>query len=225
MSTGIYKTGIYGVRNACTRVSAQGYACSSFVADSSTGFSGNLGYPMPSNWAFDQFKTDITIGGGEGALGIDKNGFSGRDHGVGSLEESIAIPNNNINYGPSESDTLEGPTIDLFGYKFPLFAANLSLGSPTHNLSSTYDYKTKTLSVTAGYKSDEENNETDKTYGEIKQLLNAMGRETNEAFYKKYKKMKRGLDKYYLKFGFDFSTNYLVYMKYDFKTNPPTLIE
>lgn len=27
---------------------------SSFVADMSTGYSGNMGYPMPANWAFDQ---------------------------------------------------------------------------------------------------------------------------------------------------------------------------
>ena len=27
----------------------------SFVADMSTGFSGNLGYVIPDNWSFDQF--------------------------------------------------------------------------------------------------------------------------------------------------------------------------
>ncbi|GHU56168.1 hypothetical protein FACS1894132_13300 [Clostridia bacterium] len=43
MSGSIYKTGIYGTRNTCTQVSDLGYACSSFVANSSTGFSGNLG--------------------------------------------------------------------------------------------------------------------------------------------------------------------------------------
>ena len=28
---------------------------SSFVSDMSSGFTGNCGYPLPKNWAFDQF--------------------------------------------------------------------------------------------------------------------------------------------------------------------------
>lgn len=69
MSDSIYQTGIYGTRNACTRVSELGYATSSFVGDMSTGFSGNLGYSMPNNWAFDQFYT-TDIGSGAGYLEI-----------------------------------------------------------------------------------------------------------------------------------------------------------
>ena len=53
---------------------------SSFVADMSTGYSGNLGYRMPTNWAFDQIK-EYTIGSGSGAIAIDKNIASGRDPG------------------------------------------------------------------------------------------------------------------------------------------------
>lgn len=52
------------------RVSNLGYAYSSFVGDMSTGFSGNLGFKMPSNWAFDQFVT-TTIGSGNGEIEID----------------------------------------------------------------------------------------------------------------------------------------------------------
>ena len=84
MSGGLYKTGIYGTRNVCSRVSALGYACSSFVGDMSTGFSGNLGFSIPDNWAFDQFAT-VTVGTGDGSIEIDKNGFSGRDLGVQAL--------------------------------------------------------------------------------------------------------------------------------------------
>jgi hypothetical protein len=51
----------------------------------STGFSGNLGYPLPSNWSFDQIST-ITIGSGEGAITIDNNINSGRDLGQSSVE-------------------------------------------------------------------------------------------------------------------------------------------
>ena len=46
----VYKVGIYGTRNVCIRVSEKGYAVSSFVSDMSTGFSGNLGFPLPKNW-------------------------------------------------------------------------------------------------------------------------------------------------------------------------------
>ncbi len=78
-----YKIGIYGTRNVCSRVSEKGYAISSFVGDMSTGFSGNLGFTIPDNWAFDQFAT-VTIGSGNGQIEIDKDGFSGRDSGIGS---------------------------------------------------------------------------------------------------------------------------------------------
>lgn len=78
-----YKIGIYGTRNVCSRVSKKGHAISSFVCDMSTGFSGNLGFTIPDNWAFDQFAT-VTIGSGNGQIEIDKDGFSGRDSGIGS---------------------------------------------------------------------------------------------------------------------------------------------
>ena len=52
-----YKVGVYGPRNVCIQVSDKGYAISSFVSDMSTGYSGNLGYLLPSNWMFDQIST------------------------------------------------------------------------------------------------------------------------------------------------------------------------
>ena len=55
-----YKIGIYGPRNVCSRIGALGYTVSSFVSDMSTGYSGNLGYVLPGNWAIDQIVT-ITI--------------------------------------------------------------------------------------------------------------------------------------------------------------------
>ena len=79
-----YKIGIYGTRNACKQVSDAGWALFSFVSDMSTGFSGNLGFSIPDNWSFDQF-TNTTLGSGNGQIEIDKNGFSGRDEGVGNL--------------------------------------------------------------------------------------------------------------------------------------------
>lgn len=46
----------------------------------STGFSGNLGYPLPQNWAFDQIST-IWVGSGDGLIQIDNNIASNLDEG------------------------------------------------------------------------------------------------------------------------------------------------
>mgnify|MGYP004608653679 FL=1 len=88
---GKYKVGIYGTRNTCQRVSSKGYAVRSFVCDMSTGFSGNLGFNIPDNWAFDQFTT-ITVGSGDGQIEIDKDGFSGLDYGFNSIDETQVEP-------------------------------------------------------------------------------------------------------------------------------------
>ncbi|MDO0933355.1 DUF1906 domain-containing protein [Streptomyces sp. DG2A-72] len=75
-----YGVGVYGPRNVCQRVADAGYAATSFVSDMSSGFSGNLGYPLPTNWAFDQIST-IKVGSGAGLIEIDNNIVSGRDFG------------------------------------------------------------------------------------------------------------------------------------------------
>lgn len=79
-----YKIGVYGPRNACIQVSEAGYASTSFVSGMSTGFSGNLGYPLPANWAFDQIAT-IKLGSSDGFIEIDNNINSGRDPGASSV--------------------------------------------------------------------------------------------------------------------------------------------
>lgn len=70
-----YTAGIYGARNICTRVMDAGYAGSAFVSDMSTGFSGNLGYPIPREWNYDQFHE---IHGYQGEWDLDKVAWSGR---------------------------------------------------------------------------------------------------------------------------------------------------
>ncbi len=80
-----YKIGIYGPRNVCSRVAKAGLSCSSFVCDMSSGFSGNLGYPLPKDWAIDQIST-ITIGTGDGLIELDNNISSGKDLGVSSIK-------------------------------------------------------------------------------------------------------------------------------------------
>ncbi|MGY8614128.1 glycoside hydrolase domain-containing protein [Bacillus velezensis] len=79
-----YEIGVYGPRNICIRTSEAGLTKYSFTANMSTGFSGNLGYPMPKNWAFDQFY-EGSIGSGAGKVAIDKDGYSGKDSGVSSV--------------------------------------------------------------------------------------------------------------------------------------------
>lgn len=78
---GKYRVGVYGTRNLCTQVCEAGYACSSFVSDMSTGFSGNLGFPIPDNWALDQFYT-TTISSNGVSIEIDKDGLSGKYLGI-----------------------------------------------------------------------------------------------------------------------------------------------
>lgn len=81
-----YRIGVYGARNVCSRLADAGLTESSFVADLSTGFSGNLGFPLPRDWAFDQIST-VTIGSGDGRIEIDNNIFSGRDYGQGKVRD------------------------------------------------------------------------------------------------------------------------------------------
>jgi peptidoglycan hydrolase-like protein with peptidoglycan-binding domain len=83
-----YRIGVYGARNVCTRLFNEGLTETSFVSDMSTGFSGNLGFPMPRNWAYDQIAT-ITVGSGASGIQIDNNILSGRDSGQ---SEVIARP-------------------------------------------------------------------------------------------------------------------------------------
>ncbi|MBW3496248.1 glycoside hydrolase domain-containing protein [Bacillus sp. FDAARGOS_1420] len=84
---GYYKVGVYGARNVCIQVSEKGYAKTSFVSGMSIKFSGNLGFPLPKNWAFDQIST-ITVGSGSGAIEIDNNIKSERDNGVSIKEDN-----------------------------------------------------------------------------------------------------------------------------------------
>ena len=59
-----YGIGVQGSRNICQKVCSLTKAESSFVADMSTGYSGNLGYSMPNNWAFEQFHEYSILGSG-----------------------------------------------------------------------------------------------------------------------------------------------------------------
>lgn len=87
LSSSGYKVGIYGARNVCQRVFDEGLSSTSFVCDMSSGFSGNLGYPLPTNWAFDQIDT-VSVGTGDSLIEIDKNISSGRDIGQNTYNQT-----------------------------------------------------------------------------------------------------------------------------------------
>ncbi|WP_314247862.1 glycoside hydrolase domain-containing protein [Streptomyces kutzneri] len=77
-----YLAGVYGSRNVCQRVSDEAYALHSFVSGMSWGFSGNLGFSMPSNWSFTQIKEFKFTANGD-TFDLDRNVFRGTDKGVG----------------------------------------------------------------------------------------------------------------------------------------------
>ncbi len=72
-----YLVGCYGPRNICKRISDNGYATYSFVSDMSTGFSGNKGFILPENWAFDQIR-EYTQGSADGSFALDCVATSGK---------------------------------------------------------------------------------------------------------------------------------------------------
>lgn len=229
MSFSIYKTGIYGARNVCTRVSNRGYACSSFVGNMSTGFSGNLGFKMPSNWAFDQF-TDkdqsgnyLSISSPDGSFAIDKDGFSGRDHGVGELddvdEKNIDISNGC--FGSTDDEIIYGPTINIFDTEVPLFQLNFSFDLDFMHIETYYDKDKRCQEVIMGVNVYGEESETTGTrekvedhkeaYRNTKLLISSMGRNPQEFNYR-LKDFKGSLYDRGVKIGSDFDSYVVGYM-------------
>jgi peptidoglycan hydrolase-like protein with peptidoglycan-binding domain len=85
-----YVPGIYGSRNVCARVAAAAYTRWSFIAGMSYGWSGNMGFPLPDNWAFNQIQ-GRTLGAGAGLIAIDKNVWrSGSDPAVAGVNDPAA---------------------------------------------------------------------------------------------------------------------------------------
>lgn len=102
-----YRIGIYGARNVCSKVIDEGYAQVAFVAGASTGFSGNMGFPMPRLWSFNQVKVDINVDG----IGLDNDQVSGLDMGFSYIkkdntEVSNPVTSSNTN-SPQEEDLLK----------------------------------------------------------------------------------------------------------------------
>lgn len=86
-----YRIGIYGPRNVCKILADKGLASPNcYVSNMSSGFSANLGYPQPREWAFDQFyEPPYGVGSGAGHIYIDKVAVSGKDSGVNYIQPEM----------------------------------------------------------------------------------------------------------------------------------------
>ena len=222
-----YKVGIYGTRNTCTRVSNLGYACSSFVGDMSTGFSGNLGFSLPNNWAFDQFKT-VTIGSGSGRIEIDKNGYSGRDPGVHELESpNLTIPH--LAPITPATDTLYGPTVSFERQGNPLF--NFDIGFNLENFfnaEAIYDDQDHEFKIIYGcdlysmsteeYGTKSKVGKFNEAYREIKTMYSCCGK-NKEEFTKRFNDFKGSLLQRGRRVGFDTNLYFFGFLTLDSQTS------
>ncbi|MEV7302364.1 glycoside hydrolase domain-containing protein [Streptomyces clavifer] len=83
-----YITGVYGSRNVCASVSAGAYVPYAYVSGMSYGFSGNLGFPLPQNWTFNQIK-EFDFSAGADTFALDRVARRpGSDFGQSSVNQS-----------------------------------------------------------------------------------------------------------------------------------------
>ncbi|QFZ21486.1 glycoside hydrolase domain-containing protein [Saccharothrix syringae] len=84
-----YVHGVYGSRNVCAQVTKHTQARWSFVSGMSWGFSGNLGFPLPANWAFNQVR-EFRFTAGADAFDLDNDVHRpGADAGQGSVNQPV----------------------------------------------------------------------------------------------------------------------------------------
>lgn len=92
-----YIHGVYGSRNVCTNVAKQTGARYSFVSGMSWGFAGNLGFPMPANWAYNQIK-EFKVTDGSDAFDLDRDVVSDADPGQSSVNKAAVPADGFIDY-------------------------------------------------------------------------------------------------------------------------------
>ena len=95
-----YNVGVYGPRAVCNALTEKRLVTSSFVADMSSGFTGNIGQPMPKNWAYEQI-LETTMNG----IDVDKCVVSPRRTGL--------IWEPKIDYAPVNEDLVAKYEKDL----------------------------------------------------------------------------------------------------------------
>lgn len=136
-----FKIGIYAPRLVCAQIAEAGYADYSFVADMSTGFSGNLGYPIPENWTFDQF--DEFRFSSQPDFDLDKCGYSGRDSGCTVFEQVESSEAEIVNHAQS-SYTMK--VLKSLGVLDKVLGLDLDFNNVTYNLGT---YPSGNIIVTA----------------------------------------------------------------------------
>lgn len=233
-SSSAYKVGVYGARNVCSRVSNAGYAYCSFVGNMSTGFSGNLGFKMPSNWAFDQFGNKdkngnyLTISSADGDFEIDKDGVSGRDDGVSWLKDvEESDVSDKLNLGGSDEDEISGPIIDFFGIEVELLKLNIAFDFKFAQIESYYDYEAERTRVIIGYKISELSQETTggkkwvdncrQAYKEVKNVVYNIGKGNPRELNYFLKNKPGSLYESGLRIGFDYTSYTVGYLEFDKK--------
>ena len=94
-----YVHGVYGSRNVCTNVTNKTYARHSFVSGRSWGFSGNLGFPLPWNWSFNQIK-EFEVINGQDKFDLDRDVWrtTNGDPGQGSINTPVGPADAFIDY-------------------------------------------------------------------------------------------------------------------------------
>ncbi|MDN5667470.1 MAG: DUF1906 domain-containing protein [Renibacterium salmoninarum] len=94
-----YVHGVYGSRNVCANVTKKTFARHSFVAGMSWGFSGNLGFPLPPNWSFNQIKEFNVVNGADN-FDLDRNIWraEGGDPGQTSINSNAGLADAFITY-------------------------------------------------------------------------------------------------------------------------------
>lgn len=147
-----YSSGVYGTRNVCSKVIDYGFAKFAFVSDMSTGYSGNLGFPMPKEWAFDQF-IEFTIGSGSNAVGIDNDAVSGRDIGFSHLENYDGKDKdywiNQTNWGWLK-EILSNGSISWDGVPYTFDYGIVEIDVSLHTEAQSYSDNMFTLNITDG---------------------------------------------------------------------------
>lgn len=115
-SSASYRVGIYGTRNVCARIINAGLASEAFIASMSWGWGGNLGFPLPPAWSYDQIRNHVLSGTN---LEIDTNIQSSRANPAG---RSDVLPTP-VSYGvPPEGGA---PTL-LFDEDYHWYVVELS---------------------------------------------------------------------------------------------------
>ncbi|MFD0903433.1 glycoside hydrolase domain-containing protein [Actinomadura sediminis] len=84
-----YVAGVYESRNVCARVSREAFTAWSFVSGMSYRFSGNLGYPLPENWALNQIK-EFRFQAGDDSFALDNDVHQpGADAGADAVGSNV----------------------------------------------------------------------------------------------------------------------------------------